>query len=108
MIHFFTVLISLYLSCLDPFFLDDDEETNVQVEEKQSPVPPQKLNFNEILDQARKNSATNGMGPTPRETKITVEQNELDWEWDGIVDEDAHLGLDWKLKFIIEQTSQYF
>lgn len=75
----------------DPFFLEDDDQETVQMDEKRSPVPPQKLDVNEVLDQARKNTATNGMGPSKKVDKTAVKQNESDWEWDGIVDEDAHL-----------------
>jgi hypothetical protein len=38
-------------------------------------------------------SSTNGKGPTSKKID-NVQEHKSDWVWDGIVDEDAHMGLD--------------
>mmetsp|Transcript_6883 Transcript_6883/g.16880 ORF Transcript_6883/g.16880 Transcript_6883/m.16880 type:complete len:173 (+) Transcript_6883:104-622(+) len=78
----------------DPFFLDDDHVSDVEIIEKETTSMREKLDPNMYSAQANKSSATDGNGPTPRQSKNIVEKSDSDWEWDGIVDEDAHLGLE--------------
>ena len=87
-----------YLICSfsDPFFLDDEEASTVEIVkgEKESTPWPGTLDQGTLSVQANKFSATDGNGPTPRKSENTVENNDSDWEWDGTIDEDAHLGLE--------------
>jgi len=80
----------------DPFFIDD-EESQVKMSERKpgtaQGITPEKLDFGASLEKADKSLATNGMGPTPVKKNISY-KTDSDWEWDGIVDEEAHLGLD--------------
>ena len=78
----------------DPFFLDDDHVSDVEIIEKETTSVREKLDPNIYSVQANKSSATDGNGPTPRRSKNIEEKSDSDWEWDGTVDEDAHLGLE--------------
>jgi hypothetical protein len=63
----------------DPaFFLEEGEFCSV--------VPDASAPF----EQQPQRHATDGMGPTPRKTNKYAEMD----EWDGTVDDEAHLGLD--------------
>ena len=72
----------------------DDEEVNVEIAKKESTVLPEKFDLGAFSVQTNKFSATDGNGPTPQQNKIIVEENDSDWEWDGTIDEEAHLGLE--------------
>ncbi len=64
----------------DPFFLDQPEvpKTSMTIA-KTLPSNPSGMRY-----------VTDGLGPTPQvESSITTEHEE--WEWDGTVDEDAHI-----------------
>ena len=43
---------------------------------------------------AEERRPTDGMGPTPRFDKAEKLEDPADFEWDGIVNEDAHLDFD--------------
>jgi len=64
----------------DPSFLDDDDENEVKMA---------KLDLGEFNKKANKQSVTDGKGPTQMQDKNMAEKTDPDWEWDGIVDEDA-------------------
>ncbi|VEU37357.1 unnamed protein product [Pseudo-nitzschia multistriata] len=73
----------------------DEEEYKDTIPEK---VDAAKLfensQLSELLAKASSRSATDGLGPTPSQRSTVSNNNDSDWEWDGTVDEDAHLGLD--------------
>lgn len=94
----------------DPFFFtmddDDEEETQEEEEEEEQAVMPS-MSFMAQVGVANavvggtpaQRCATDGLGPTPKNTPdvaaaTAAEKKEEGWEWDGSVDEDAHLGLD--------------
>jgi len=81
----------------DPFFLDNEVELNKENKDIQNEKEEtQALEFSSLLALANKASSTNGKGP-PQVTKMevnNVQEHVRDWEWDGIVDEEAHLGFD--------------
>ena len=79
-------------SFLDPFFLDD-EESKVKMANKESAILPEKSVSDASPKKADKRSATDGMGPTPRKND-NPDKSDSAWEWDGTVDEEAHLGWD--------------
>jgi hypothetical protein len=81
----------------DPFFITDDEEddANEVVEQDTSPSSAFLTNLAATTESMvnptgeRERYATDGKGPTPKASReISLE------EWDGTVDENAHLGLD--------------
>mmetsp|Transcript_20014 Transcript_20014/g.41230 ORF Transcript_20014/g.41230 Transcript_20014/m.41230 type:complete len:145 (-) Transcript_20014:81-515(-) len=76
----------------DPFFLDD-EESKVKMADKESAILPEKSVSDASPKKADKRSATDGMGPTPRKND-NPDKSDSAWEWDGTVDEEAHLGWD--------------
>jgi hypothetical protein len=80
----------------DPFFLTGDGEEDMTDETEQDmSLPPAFLSnpaapcFDEPTGEEER-YATDGKGPTPK--KASIEKSFLDW--DGTVDENAHLGLD--------------
>eukprot|EP00545_Synedropsis_sp_CCMP1620_P012699 CAMPEP_0119008300 /NCGR_PEP_ID=MMETSP1176-20130426/3599_1 /TAXON_ID=265551 /ORGANISM="Synedropsis recta cf, Strain CCMP1620" /LENGTH=155 /DNA_ID=CAMNT_0006960609 /DNA_START=50 /DNA_END=517 /DNA_ORIENTATION=- len=94
----------------DSFFLmdddddvDDDATVSPPAEEQAMPSIPFSSALGSILEQAEAAAedgasddvprcATDGKGPIPRESRnVQVKPGEL---WDGIVDENAHLGFD--------------
>lgn len=79
-------------SFLDPFFLQD-EESEVKMATKESEMLPEKSVSGASPKKADGRSATDGMGPTPRKND-NVDRSSPEWEWDGTVDEEAHLGWD--------------
>lgn len=79
-------------SVSDPFFLDDDE-SEVNTATKESAVLPEKLDSG-MFPKIDKRSVTDGKGPSPRTDKKNEHVSDSDWEWDGTVDEEAHLGWD--------------
>ncbi len=79
---------------LDPFFLDD-EESEIKMEKKESVVLPENLGSAASIFEAVERSVTDGKGPSPKKKdNDPIESKSSDWEWDGTVDEDAHLGWD--------------
>jgi hypothetical protein len=83
----------------DPFFIPvDEEESQVKMSERKpgmaQGITPEKLDFGASLEKADKRFVTDGMGPTPVREKNVSDRADPDWEWDGIVDDEAHLGLD--------------
>ena len=74
--------------------MDDDEGGDDEIAKKVSTVLPEKFDLGAFSVQANKFSATDGNGPTPKQRKNNVEENPSDWEWDGTIDEEAHLGLE--------------
>jgi len=76
----------------DPFFLDDenndDEESEVKMAEKKSLVVP---DFGSFLTDVNKSSFPDGKGPKPRQEEKKSDNTGKKWEWDGIVDENAHM-----------------
>jgi len=82
----------------DPFFMDNEVELDngkikdIQNEKEET----QDSEFSSLLKLANKASSTNGKGPTQvSKVKVdNVQERGSDWEWDGIVDEEAHLGFD--------------
>ena len=79
---------------LDPFFLDDDE-SEMKMAKKESVVVPEKLDSAASIFKAVERSVTDGKGPSPRKKdNDPIESKSSDWEWDGTVDEDAHMGWD--------------
>lgn len=84
---------------VETLFFIDVEESQVKMSERKpgtaQGVTPEKLDFGASLEEADTNLATNGMGPTPVKKNFSYKtDSDPDWEWDGIVDEEAHLGLD--------------
>jgi hypothetical protein len=78
----------------DPFFLEDDENVfdSLSYEPNSwTSSSSQRLNPIEFADRIR--YATDGKGPTPTRYKQKAVET-YDWEWDGIPDDEAHLGLD--------------
>ena len=73
----------------DPFFLDDAEGT------KSPDTPVLSKAHSEFQNHAASGQrfGTDGQGPTPRVASEPVSEDE-EWEWDGIVDEDAHFDLE--------------
>ena len=82
----------------DPFFLTDDEEDGMNEEDELDTLLPSAFSTNIAAtsvrwgnptgEEERGRFATDGKGPTPKPSReISVE------EWDGTVDEEAHLGL---------------
>lgn len=75
----------------DPFFLSDDDD----LEEKEEANEPFMTNRETPMGgpdptAEEERYATDGKGPTPRDPPKKEAVDE-DWEWDGIVDEDAHM-----------------
>ncbi len=60
---------------------------------KESEILPEKLVSGASPKKADERFATDGMGPTPRKND-NPDKSGSDWEWDGTVDEEAHLGWD--------------
>jgi len=76
----------------DPFFMDSEfKPDDKKAREKQN--DEKNLAVQDPLPN-NATSATNGKGPTPKVTNDYVQEGGSGWQWDGIVDEDAHLGLD--------------
>ncbi|KAL3915001.1 MAG: hypothetical protein SGILL_005849 [Bacillariaceae sp.] len=100
----------------DPFFLseDDEEEEKESISEmkdspqddKEDDAEPTALSAGFMMSSAALSTespatrfVTDGLGPSPKTgpPKPTVESEKKEddvWEWDGIVNEDAHLDLD--------------
>ena len=56
-------------------------------------LPPEKLGTSAAsIMKAVERSATDGKGPSPKKIDNCPNKSESDWEWDGTVDEEAHLG----------------
>ena len=88
----------------DPFFFtppqegDDDQTLDYQDEfvDATSLLSPSFLSAVdtvEAISAVEERYATDGKGPTPSK-KTSKFTDSLAFEWDGTVDEDAHLGLD--------------
>lgn len=45
-----------------------------------------------VLDSIEERYSTDGKGPTPKQI-MEEEEDDSDWEWDGTVNEDAHMDL---------------
>lgn len=79
----------------DPFFLTNDEEVDVVADENQD-EPAFMTNLETPMGgpdptaEVEERYATDGKGPTPQEPPKR-EVVDKDWEWDGTVDEDAHM-----------------
>eukprot|EP00548_Thalassiothrix_antarctica_P000823 CAMPEP_0194147036 /NCGR_PEP_ID=MMETSP0152-20130528/22482_1 /TAXON_ID=1049557 /ORGANISM="Thalassiothrix antarctica, Strain L6-D1" /LENGTH=112 /DNA_ID=CAMNT_0038847709 /DNA_START=138 /DNA_END=476 /DNA_ORIENTATION=- len=81
----------------DPFFLTDDD-TDIKKNDGDDTTTTMKFDVGstttnkkkEIKIEEEKRSPTDGKGPMPRAPSKFVEMD----EWDGTVDEEAHLGLD--------------
>jgi hypothetical protein len=86
----------------DPFFLTDDEDENdfeQMQNEEDEPAPSLSSEFMMAAAMMTPTSpvnrfVTDGLGPTPRKKEEKVKRLDDGFEWDGTVDEDAHLGLD--------------
>lgn len=85
----------------DPFFLDEEDESderNEKAEENDTSMLLQNSHLSSLIAKASSvsssRSATDGLGPTPMQSKNTSKNDDENWEWDGSVDEDAHLGFD--------------
>mmetsp|Transcript_26433 Transcript_26433/g.72692 ORF Transcript_26433/g.72692 Transcript_26433/m.72692 type:complete len:158 (-) Transcript_26433:5504-5977(-) len=84
----------------DPFFMDEDHESDersVKTEDHDATVLDQNSHLSSLIAKASattSRSATDGLGPTPRQKESASNDDDKSWEWDGNVDEDAHLGLD--------------
>ena len=78
--------------------MDDQEETEDGEISKQEPsILPDAAHLNAFIAKASSRSVTDGKGPSPKlniPEKSPSDVNDSNWEWDGTVDEDAHLGLD--------------
>ena len=77
----------------DPFFLTDEDDELEESNEKDEPFSmnletPMGVGPDPTAEEER--YATDGKGPTPQEVP-KKEVMEGDWEWDGTVDEDAHM-----------------
>ena len=61
---------------------------------KESVILPQKLDSAASIMKAVERSVTDGKGPSPRKKDNVPSESDSnpDWEWDGTVDEEAHLG----------------
>jgi len=72
--------------------LDNGKIKDIQNEKEET----QDSEFSSLLKLANKASSINGKGPTQvSKVKVdNVQERGSDWEWDGIVDEEAHLGFD--------------
>lgn len=75
----------------DPFFMDDGEEREAKMAEIESSMVPKELQLGTVIEKTDKESFPNGKGPTRIQDDIDSDKPDPDWEWDGIVDEDAHL-----------------
>ncbi len=65
--------------------------------DKEAEILPEKMVPSAALMNAVKaaeRTATDGKGPTPRKNDIPADDSGSDWEWDGTIDEEAHLGWD--------------
>jgi hypothetical protein len=73
----------------DPFFLDVPENEEIAKETTES----NKRLLVDCMSSLDSRRVTDGQGPTPqiRNEKVSEDDN---WEWDGTVDEDAHLDLE--------------
>mmetsp|Transcript_21916 Transcript_21916/g.46102 ORF Transcript_21916/g.46102 Transcript_21916/m.46102 type:complete len:111 (-) Transcript_21916:3305-3637(-) len=86
----------------DPFFMDEEEKSEEQVSDERVKMAEsqdaatllENSHLGALLAKAGARSATDGKGPTPKESNTVAIKEEPDWEWDGTVDEDAHLGFD--------------
>ena len=74
----------------DPFFLSDGEDAGAQDETFMTNLETPMGAGNPVAAGQEERYATDGKGPTPRDPR-KVEAVDEEWEWDGIVDEDAHL-----------------
>ena len=81
----------------DPFFLMDEENVDSEEDSSQDQVIPSPSFMSNLanltgdpVEEEEKRYSTDGKGPTPKSPKKTVSAV----EWDGTVDEDAHLGFD--------------
>ena len=61
---------------------------------KEAVVMPEKLDSAASIMKAVERSVTDGKGPSPREKDVNPNESKSDpyWEWDGTIDEEAHLG----------------
>lgn len=77
----------------DPFFLSDDDEDVVIKDEKDEPFSSNMETPMSGPDPTMEEDrfATDGKGPTPRDPPPKTEVVNEDWEWDGAIDEDAHM-----------------
>ena len=60
------------------------------MDEKKSLVVP---DFGSFLTEVDKSTVTNGKGPTRQQEEKKSDDTDTKWEWDGIVDEDAHIDI---------------
>jgi hypothetical protein len=52
------------------------------------------MDYNASPTETNKRFVTDGQGPTPRKDEKKFDDTDSEWEWDGTVDEDAHMGWD--------------
>jgi len=79
----------------DPFFMDEDgEDNNQQVkmpEDQSTPILPGNALLSSLIATASTRTVTDGKGPSQTGDEKSFEIEDPNWEWDGTVDEDAHL-----------------
>ena len=84
----------------DPFFLDATETTTIHPNSEHDLIPSTKASTSSYTSslESKRRYATDGQGPSPKilsVKKIPVDDgSQQTWEWDGVVDEEAHLNLD--------------
>jgi hypothetical protein len=86
----------------DPFFLSDDDKNGDAAAEEDDEIlepPSSRLasmgmfagdGVASVLDTLEERYVTDGKGPMPKEPE-SQQQRDDDWEWDGVVIEDAHM-----------------
>jgi len=77
----------------DPFFLED-EEIEAKITEKETAASSEKMDFSAPPTETNERFVTDGQGPSPRKDETKSDDSDPEWEWDGTVDEDAHMGWD--------------
>jgi hypothetical protein len=92
----------------DPFFLsdndddDDDDEKSKELDDATASFPSLSSEFMKVAATISPKSPvhrfiTDGLGPSPKNRPSAPQtefSNDVAWEWDGVVDEDAHLDID--------------
>ena len=69
-----------------------DDETEAKMPSKESEILSKK-SVPGASPQKDERFATDGKGPTPKKND-SAKDSGSDWEWDGTIDEEAHLGWD--------------
>lgn len=91
----FTVTLLRCSSRADPFFMDEDgEDDNQQVkmpEDQSTPIIQGNALLSSLIATSSSRAVTDGKGPSQSGDDKSSETEDPNWEWDGTVDEDAHL-----------------